>query len=120
MTSLTEALERIMNWLQQHKPDYAVTFLPGLSHSEITERLGNFRFQVPQTIYELYRWRNGTRGYQNDSVVFPPLVFLPLEDAVELCLEFIDIFKETEDEIRYEGNLLWEHLTNAMSISTYR
>lgn len=110
MTSLTEALERIMNWLQQHKPDYAGTFLLGLSHSEITERLGDFHSQVPQTIYELYRWRNGTRGYQNDSVVFPPLVFLPLEDAVELCLEFIDISKEIEDEIKYEGNLLFPFL----------
>lgn len=65
MGTLIEALERIMNWLTEHQPKYAASFLPGLKYDEIQTMEAEFGFQLPEEIYELYQWRNGT---QEDGV----------------------------------------------------
>lgn len=49
-----------MNWLREHQPDCAASFLPGLTSDEIQAveaELGLFK--LPKEIYELYQSRNG-------------------------------------------------------------
>lgn len=82
MVSLIEALERIMNWLRKHQPDYAASFLPGLKSEEIQAAETELGFKLPSEIYELYQWRNGTEE-DAKAVCFPTMQFLPLSTAME-------------------------------------
>lgn len=60
MSSLTTALEEIRAWLLEHAPKQASSLAPGLSLPEIQARLRSFPFAVPQEVYDLYLWRNGS------------------------------------------------------------
>ena len=88
MSKLTEALEKIMVWLQLYKPECAESFQSGLTRTAIQNILGELAFQLPEEFYELYQWRNGNMR-KASSVVFPPLGFLPLEEALEIHLALI-------------------------------
>lgn len=59
MSKLIDALNRIMNWLEEYQPEYAASFLPSLSRSEVDELIKPFNIVLPEEIYELYQWRNG-------------------------------------------------------------
>lgn len=82
MSNLTTALNRILNWLQLHKPDDAEGFLPGLSLQEIEEKVKVLPFHLPQAVYELYQWHNGT---QNEEMIFVYHYFLNLDAAIKLA-----------------------------------
>ena len=41
MTLLSAAMDRIMDWMQQHRPERAKTFQPGLSREEIDQAIAN-------------------------------------------------------------------------------
>lgn len=68
MSDLTEALDRILNALPQ-KPwsefpgiEYDSSLLqPGLTHAEIEEIVKDLPIRLPDEIYELYQWRNGSQ-----------------------------------------------------------
>ncbi|MBD2120156.1 SMI1/KNR4 family protein [Trichocoleus sp. FACHB-262] len=59
MSALTEALNRILHWLQQYSPNAISGFAPGLPLVEIETKLSQLPFRVSQEVYELYQWRNG-------------------------------------------------------------
>jgi hypothetical protein len=82
MSVLTESLDRILNWLQQHKPEYASGFLPGLSLEKIEEKVKVLPFRLPSEVYELYQWRNRTKS---DESIFVYHYFCDLDTAVELA-----------------------------------
>lgn len=82
MLVLTEALEKIMNWLTEHQLEYANSFLPGLQTNEIQAVEEELRFKLPKEIYELYKWRNGTEE-DAKALCFPTMQFLPLPVAVK-------------------------------------
>ena len=60
MSSLTTALEEIRAWLLEHAPQQASSLAPGLSLTEIQSHLRSFPFALPQEVYDLYLWRNGS------------------------------------------------------------
>jgi len=96
MGILTEALSRIMDWLKEHQPEYAASFLPGVKSDEIQAVEKELGFKLPEEIYELYQWRNGT---EEDAMAlcFPIMQFLPLAKASEYsqgCNEHIEREKE--------------------------
>lgn len=92
-----------MNWLQQNQPEFAASFLPGLNDEQIQKLTAYLPYQLPEEIHELYRWRNGTKERQ--KILFHPSIsILPLEEALIVARESIDIFDNTEDELRFEGN----------------
>ena len=93
-----------MNWLQQNQPEFAASFLPGLNDEQINESVKDLQLQLPEEIYELYRWRNGTKERQK-TVVSPTFELLPLEDAVTLAEQLADISEE--EPIRFEGHCLF-------------
>lgn len=107
MSALTDSLNRIMQWLEKNRPDYAASFLPGLSDSEIRDKLANIELELPLEIYELYRWRNGTQnGEDPKSVIFPCMEYMPLDEAIEYYDDFlentINIFDEQDFQDIFE------------------
>jgi cell wall assembly regulator SMI1 len=81
MLILIGILERIMLWMQKHQPDYAASFSPGLCIDEIKVVERELGFELPQEIYTLYQWRNGTED-DAKALIFPTMQFLPLDRAV--------------------------------------
>ena len=95
MSLLSVAMDCIMNWMQEHQPERAKTFQPGLSREEIDQAITNLPNQFPEELYELYQWRNGSTEWDSiDSIVSPILEFMPLEQAVESCIDLLEVFGE--------------------------
>jgi len=93
MSLLTNSLNRIMSWMQQNRPARAQSFLPGLPRQEIEQAVEGLPNQLPEELFELYQWRNGTSEWDAiDSVVFPSLEFMPLNEAVESCQGLLESF----------------------------
>lgn len=69
MGELTNALKRIFDWLKKYDSYRYSIWQPGLSFSEIEEKVKVLPFRLPQEVYELYQWRNGftsgKRGWMN-------------------------------------------------------
>ena len=104
MSVLTDSLNRIMQWLEENRPDYAESFLPGLSDEEIREKLSNFELELPEEIYELYRWRNGTQnGEDSKSVIFPCMEYMSLDEALEYYDDFVENTIDVFDEQDFQG-----------------
>ncbi|MDY6901099.1 MAG: SMI1/KNR4 family protein [Cyanobacteriota bacterium] len=107
MSVLTDSLNQIMRWLEENRPDYAASFLPGLSDAEIREKLANVELELPEEIYELYRWRNGVEdGEDSKSLIFPCMEYMTLDEALEYYDDFlentIDIFDEQDFQDIFE------------------
>ncbi len=111
MSNLTIALDRIMNWLQHNQPNFSASFLPGLTDEQIMQIIEYLPYSLPEEIYELYRWRNGTRQRQ-EILFYPSMAFLPLEDALVVGKETIDLDERTEYKLRFEGQRLFPFLDN--------
>lgn len=92
MTDLTNALNRIFAWLEQHSPRSASGFQPGLSSEEIEERLDVLPFCVSQEVKELYRWHNGDVMC---SPIFGYLSFLDLDTACEISESLNGIYPQS-------------------------
>jgi SMI1 / KNR4 family (SUKH-1) len=79
MSELTSALERIGAWYQE-KQSRSV-FQPGLSRSAINDLVKDLAFPIPEEVYELYEWCNGSPD-DSDAILFHQQYLLPLEEAV--------------------------------------
>lgn len=91
MSALTEALNRIFNWLQQHNPK-AISYLkPGLTYAEIEDLAEKFSVLLPQEVYELYQWRNGSSS-DKLTFIFDKMELLPLKKA----LNFYKVTRQSE------------------------
>ncbi|PSF33624.1 SMI1/KNR4 family protein [Aphanothece hegewaldii CCALA 016] len=106
MGVLTEALERIIEWLRQHQPEYANSFKPGLKSDEIKAAEEELGFTLPEEIYELYQWRNGST-LATEALFFPNIHFLPLDQARNTTREVISY---PDDWFWYEGYPLFVFL----------
>ncbi|MBW4598767.1 MAG: hypothetical protein KME29_03915 [Calothrix sp. FI2-JRJ7] len=93
MSDLTNALDKILSWLQKNYPSHVALLQPGLTEAEINELLEDLPLQLPQDIRELYQWKNGrmlvrdaTNKFQRSdktcSVTHP---------TVECCLQSINV-----------------------------
>ncbi|MDB9513820.1 SMI1/KNR4 family protein [Kamptonema animale CS-326] len=68
MSELTEALDRILKalpqkpWMEFPGVEYDSSLLqPGLTHTEIEKIVKDLPIRLPDEIYELYQWRNGSQ-----------------------------------------------------------
>ncbi|GAA6614673.1 hypothetical protein [Scytonema sp. NUACC26] len=84
MSELTEGLERIRLWLMRNIPDRAAQLSPGLSRAEIDAQAHILPFKLPEEIYELYQWRDGSSGY---NFLFENSEFMSLQEAVSAYCE---------------------------------
>lgn len=55
MSAITNALERIQNWLQENCPSKALSS-PGLTDDRIEWLTKELPFKLPKEVYDLYRW----------------------------------------------------------------
>jgi cell wall assembly regulator SMI1 len=116
MSTLTEALERIVNWWRQHPSDnYASVEVlePGLTHKEIERRVTDLPFRLPKEVYKLYQWRNGTYdGEEERAGFFDGLTFLSLEAALDKYDELIEDAKEQAEDLGedfgLDANDIWD------------
>lgn len=86
MSALTEALDRILNWLQHHRPSDVSLLQPGLSEAEIEEIVADLPWRLPNDIRQLYQWKNGTRiagEYWEFAWTFEVWAFYPLQIVVD-------------------------------------
>lgn len=84
-SDLTDALNRILSWIEQNKPWYVEYLNPGLSISEIEEIAKDLPCQLPPEVYELYQWRNGARKGdlgQETAWLFENWTFRPLQEIL--------------------------------------
>jgi len=56
MLALTEALERILNWLQMNYPGVASFPYRGLISEQIEQLVKYLPFRLTREVYELYQW----------------------------------------------------------------
>jgi len=85
MLTLTKALNRIFKYLEKHKPEAISLLQPGLSDSEIEELVKDLPIQLPEEIYDLYKWKNGSGkspGLEHIAYIFDEFSFYPLEVAI--------------------------------------
>jgi len=102
MTKLQNALERILEWNKVYKLERISFLQTGLSIAEIDEISQDLPFKLPQVVYELYQWRNGSISEQdiNDSeylyragYMFCGFGFYPLKKVIETCKEKLSFFE---------------------------
>jgi SMI1 / KNR4 family (SUKH-1) len=96
MSELTSALKRISVWYQE-KQSRSV-FQPGLSRSVIDDLVKDLAFPVPEEVYELYEWCNGSPD-DSDAIAFHQQYLLPLEESVRRRLDRYGL-NYGEDEIQ--------------------
>lgn len=89
MTDLTLTLEQVLNWLKNHKPDYASSLQNGLTRSQIDIASRELPFRLPEEIYELYQWKNGSQE-ELYAPFDPTASFLSLEYAIEIANWYSD------------------------------
>lgn len=108
MSILTEALEKILSWLQQNKRTIASALQPGLTYTQIQDGIESLPFDLPEEVYELYQWRNGTR---NDKVLsatfFPAFTFNSLEQSLSNYKELLDFTKMLGKGAEIEPDAVW-------------
>jgi hypothetical protein len=87
---LTNALNRIFNWFVLNNPNELKYLNPGLSKTEIDNIVKKWPSKMPAELYELYQWRNGSSGYDEElgymGLIFDMWGFFPLE-KVSLSIE---------------------------------
>jgi hypothetical protein len=85
LSSLTEALNRIWNWLEKNC-SHQISFLQlGLSEIEIEKFLTDLPFKLSTEVRELYQWKNGTIVGDDPwefCWAFEYWVFFPLEVVI--------------------------------------
>jgi cell wall assembly regulator SMI1 len=100
MSEITEALQRIEAWLQNHMTNRAAELKPGLTRDEIEEQVKDLPFSLPEVVYELYQWHDGNV----DKFVFEQYDFLSLNDAIEAYHEWwAEIFYDKDSVGWVEG-----------------
>ena len=69
MSDLTDALERILSWIQRVSPSLTLSLKPALSYLQIREVIKELPFDLSEEVYELYQWHNGTSNV-NETCFF--------------------------------------------------
>jgi len=85
MSEMTEALQRIEIWLQNHMPNRAAELKPGLTRNEIDEQVKDLPFSLPDEVYELYQWHD----VNVDMFAVEAYDFLSLGSAVAAYHEWL-------------------------------
>jgi HEAT repeats len=116
MSDLTEALNRILNWLHinhwsrfKEIENSAYLLQPGLSRDEINFTIGDSNLELPEEIYELYQWRNGALIAEWDYVDlfdinhnfagFGPWGFMPFQSLFTFYMQRQNSYARTKPAI---------------------
>lgn len=114
MSALTDALDRILSWLEEHEDlDFArfESLQPGLTYEEIEEKVADLLpFRLPKEVYELYQWGNGA-WYDEEywARFFHNRTFLSLESALDM---YFDLTEPDEDADKWKFPFMWSDSWN--------
>lgn len=107
---LSQVLERIWNWFQVNAPVMLTFLQPGLTRGQIDAQVQDLPFQLPEEVYQLYQWHNGSSAEQYIEFL-PQYRFLSLEDAIaqyQMTVEIWGDVSETENlEDRWVRPEVW-------------
>lgn len=102
MQDINYSLEKIMDWLKQNQPEFADSFLPGITIDEIKKIEKEIGFKLSEEICKLYQWRNGTTKY-GKALFFPSIQYLPFEEALMVSQDISFEISSEEDGYFYEN-----------------
>ncbi|MDZ8053063.1 MAG: SMI1/KNR4 family protein [Aulosira sp. ZfuVER01] len=114
MSKLTETLDKILNWLEEHEDlDFArfESLQPGLTYKEIEQKLTDLLpLRLPKEVYELYQWGNGAWYDEEDwARFFDNRTFLSLESALDMYFGLTKLDKEAD---KLEFPSMWSDTWN--------
>ena len=95
--SITEHLNKILNWLNQNRYNEISFLQPGISIEEIEEIISDLPLKLPIDVKQLYMWKNGTtRGnYEHEySSAFGYWGFFPLQSVIASYRQIIDFHND--------------------------
>ncbi len=106
MSTLTDSIDRFLNYLKQNHPTISDSIQPGISKYQIDEIIGFLPFNLSNEVYEFYQKMNGS----NYQFFFLEICSLSLEDPLNFypsyyTTDFIDIHGDP-DPYNYMGNPL--------------
>jgi Xaa-Pro aminopeptidase len=83
---IEEMLEQIFRIVTEIMPLSSNSLQPGISDERIRAKIAALPFDLPDSFYRLYKWRNGSNLYED--CFFPFYTFIPIEEAVTVYFEF--------------------------------
>lgn len=103
---LSQALERIWKWFQVNGSAIAGSLQPGLTCEQIQAQVQDLPFCLPQEVYQLYQWHNGSSAAQPIEFL-PQNRFLSLEEALDQYQMTVEIWRQgiSESEDWQDGNI---------------
>lgn len=93
MSHLTNALDRIENWLIKNQPEVALSLQPGLTHEEIDNITQKFPVELPEEIYQFYGWHNGFSQFNGYVIPFYDN-YLSLVEALQWSNEYLEWYEK--------------------------
>ncbi len=94
---LSQALERIYLWFQVNARVVAGALQPGLTHEQISTQVQDLPFCLPQEVYQIYQWHNGSSAQQPVEFL-PQYRFLSLEEALDRYQMTVEIWRQGVSE----------------------
>lgn len=94
---LSQALERIHFWFQVNARAMAGALQPGLTREQIQAQVQDLPFCLPQEVYQLYQWHNGSSAQQCVEFL-PQYRFLSLEEALDQYQITVEIWRQGVSE----------------------
>lgn len=86
MSSVHTLLDRILSHLTRLQQPVVGLLQEGLDHQDIENSVALLPMSLPEEVYRLYEWRNGTRRHERRPMkhlyFFPGFYFLSLDEAV--------------------------------------
>lgn len=90
---LIHALELILCCMQANAPSVAQSLQPGLTREQIEAQLQRLPFRLPEEVYQLYQWRNGSVPEAQVDFL-PQYRILSLEEAIGEWQSVYDLERE--------------------------
>src|SRR5215216_26851 len=90
--NLHAKLDQFITVLRAHNYLVDDPFQPGLSRTEIADLARALPFTLPEEVYQLYTWRNGTKA-DIDLSLFGDHIFIPLEQAIQESRDIEQYYK---------------------------
>ncbi|WP_055077366.1 SMI1/KNR4 family protein [Pseudanabaena sp. 'Roaring Creek'] len=82
MEELIYSLNRISHWLENNEPNIADAFSQGITHMQIDRISSVLPFYLPEELYYLYQWHNGTSHSEFRFDALGGMYFLPLDKSI--------------------------------------
>ncbi|WP_291913296.1 SMI1/KNR4 family protein [Chitinophaga sp. CB10] len=106
---MKQALDQITSYLLKYDAYVLEILQPGISEAEIKTQIDKIGINLPLSVYDLYKWRNGIRDiYENNfsrQIFFDFGIFFSLESA-------IDLYKSDSIENKYWSRSYFPVFTN--------